>query len=76
MDKGLENLGPWGIDHRIWGTRLHNGQTPRYIEKKHHVTLSNFLDGVYSKIGAGWGNVKREWKQKLCNCRRDTEMAR
>ncbi len=36
------------IDHRIWGARLHNGKTLKYIEIKHHVTLSNFLDGVSS----------------------------
>jgi len=41
-----------------WGIRLQNCATLRYIENNQDVALSNFLDGTYLKIEAGWDNVE------------------
>ena len=49
-EKSLVKSWAASIDHLIWGISQHTGRTPRYIEKKQKVVLSNFLDGIYLKL--------------------------
>ena len=64
--KSLVNSWPQGRHSTQWGIRLQNCATLRYIENNQDVALSNFLDGTYLKIEAGWDNVEELSSSKNC----------